>query len=93
MDAMPTRGCNSRTLIEYFSKIEESCLHITSDDGTNPHPNNLERILATNSSSTQDFMARLAQIQAQDSDKTSKYFKKNSTKEITINVTHGIKPR
>ena len=86
--AVPTLGCNSRPIIDHFKKIEEDHLarrstETNSIQSTRNFDEVLKRpleILASSASSTQDFMYKLTQIQSQNSDKSSKSFKKIAPK-------------
>jgi hypothetical protein len=87
---IPTMGCNSRSVIDVLKKIEETSIISTQriqQDNEQSSNENLERIfkrpleiLATSSSSTQDYIQKLAQFQNQANDKASKSFKKIAPK-------------
>ena len=85
IQATPTMGCNSRSIIDHFSNLEKELLDSKSenDDRTIDISNKLEDILkrplemlATSASSTQDFMHKLTQIQEKSIEKSSRSFKK-----------------
>ena len=86
--AIPTMGCNSKILKQSFSNLESKCLGPSILEPTSV--NNFQQIervfkrpleiLATTSSSTQDFMQRLTQIHSNSNDKLSRSFKKIAPK-------------
>ena len=79
-------GCNNRALIEKLTSIESKNLKPISNFQSNASPNFkaiLKRpleILASSSSSTQDFMDRFTRIQSQNQEKTTRSFKKVAPK-------------
>jgi hypothetical protein len=100
VQATPTMGCNSRSLIDHFTKLEKVVLNQkevieANEDLSSKLEDILKRpleMLATSASSTQDFMQKLTQIQAQNSDKTSRSFKKIAPKYqkmLLVASSHG----
>ena len=88
VQATPTMGCNSRSIIDHFTLLEKELLN---NQGANEDRNDISsrledilkrplEMLATSASSTQDFMHKLTQIQAQNSDKSTRSFKKIAPK-------------
>ena len=86
--ATPTMVCQSKILKSRFSNLEHSLLGPNNPPDTAIVPSqNIEQILrrpleilATTSTSTQDFLQKLTQIQSQSTDKSTRSFKKIAPK-------------
>ena len=82
--SIPMIGCSSRSMTNYFSNLKSDQLQRSTHQSIETlQADILEsiskrplEILAASSSSTQDYMQKLTQMQSQNNDKLTKLFKK-----------------